>query len=393
MRHRQDIIELFSTFLQFETDTVTLWATDTKLRRSFQSRLAQSPPASEVVWIAYWHRAWDQADQNLAGSHLSAYLQEPCYWAAYRTFKKFSSSQFTLPDHFQIAIAEVSTVLRGFSRDRGASLRTYAEMAFQSILRDQLRQRQAADLCTDWTLLRKISKKRLVEGLQHAGLSVAAVAEYKRAWTCFKTVYVPSSSTERLSKPDAALWEAVARLYADTAESQTMPPISAGQIEQWLSHCAAWVRSYLYPPVASLNLPRMGEDGGELQDGVAADTNLPLVVLIEQEELTQRQRQHSQIGQVLKATIAGLDAQTQEILQLYYQQDYRQQQIMKQLGLGQATVSRRLSKAREALLMALVQWSQAELNNAPTPTLIGTMSNALEEWLRARYGQNGDRRS
>jgi len=332
-------------------------------------------------------------DQTLASAHLSAYLQEPCYWAVYRTFKKFSSSQFTLPDHFQIAIAEVSTVLRGFSSNRGASLRTYAEMMFQSILRDRLRQRQVADFCTDWTLLRKISKKSLVEGLQHAGLSAIVISQYKQAWLCFKTVYVPTSSTQRLSKPDLALWETVARLYADTVESQTtLPPITASQIEQWLSRCAAWVRAYLYPPVASLNLPRLGEDVGEIQDMIAANTDIPLVVLIEQEELIQRQRQQLQLAQVLETTISKLDAQSQRILQLYYQQDYSQQQIMKELGLGQATVSRRLSKTRETLLTALVQWSQAELNNLATPTLIGTMSTALEEWLCTRYVQKEDRR-
>ncbi|MBW4662278.1 MAG: sigma-70 family RNA polymerase sigma factor [Drouetiella hepatica Uher 2000/2452] len=390
MRHRQDITELFSTFLQFETDIITRWTTDAKLRRSFQGVFAQSPDPSELVWTIYWHRIWDQtrseSAHNLASLHLSAYLQESCYWAAYRTFNKFSGSQFTLLDYFQIAIAEVSTVLRGFRNDRGASLRTYAEMVFQSILRDGLRQRQAADLCTDWTLLRKISKKRLIESLQHAGLSAMAMTQYKLAWTCFKTLYVPASSTERLPKPDLALWQAVARLYNEELNPGS-PPITARELEQWLSRCAVWVRSYLYPSVASLNVSSVDENTSEIQDRVAADIDTPLGALIDREEIMQRQSQYTRITQVLEGAIAELDAQTQMILQLYYQKHYTQQQIMKQLALGQATVSRRLSKAREFLLTALVQWSQAELNNLPTPTLIGSMSTGLEEWLCARYSQ------
>lgn len=45
MRPRQTIIEMFSTFMQFEADCFSGWACDLKLRRSMQSCLEHSSKA------------------------------------------------------------------------------------------------------------------------------------------------------------------------------------------------------------------------------------------------------------------------------------------------------------------------------------------------------------
>ncbi len=97
MRSRQGITELFTTFLQFDADRVIGWAVDAKLRRNivnYQARLP-SPENSENFWVTYWYKIWQEQTESLASGHLSAYLQEVCYWAANKTVSNFSSAQYT----------------------------------------------------------------------------------------------------------------------------------------------------------------------------------------------------------------------------------------------------------------------------------------------------------
>lgn len=401
MRPRQQIIELFSTFLQFEADRFDRWVTDVRLQRQMQQYLQQaSEPTSERFWLLYWYKHWQTAMEAVSSAetrretraelHLAAYLQEACYWAAYQTMRKFTDSQYRLSDCFQLAIAEVPAILKGFNPERGASLKTYAGMAFTSLLRDTLRQRQVIDLCTDWSLLRRVSKKRLLEALQAAGVSQTTMEQYRLAWTCFKTLYVPNAPNEKLTKPEPSFWESMAKLYNAERQSQLVTPgsaITAATLERWIMQMANWVRSYLYPAIGSLNTPQFGDDSTELQDTLGVKDSL-LNELIVQEEIDTRATQQAQLNQTLSTAITKLDPQAQNILQLYYQQGMTQQQIMREMAMSQASVSRRLSKSRETLLTAIVQWCQT-MNILPTPALIKEMSTALDEWLNAYYQANG----
>jgi RNA polymerase sigma factor (sigma-70 family) len=392
MQSRRDIVELFSTFIQFKTEYSSVWVVDTRLRRSMQHCLNNSPDSlvSESFWVLYWYNIWLTSSASLVGQHLSAYLQEPCYWAAQEMVKRFTSVQYKLPDYFQSGIAEVNTVLKRFNPSRGASLKTYAGIVFPSLLRDILRQRQEADLCTNWTLLRKISKKRLVEALQNIGLSAVTIAQYRLAWACFNAIYIQPAADQ--IKPDQQLWAAAAALYNTERLNQlsASSTVDAEAIEQWLTDCVTAVRTYLHPPIASLNAPKPEQSSGELQDDLAIHSSESLLTeMIAQEEEESRHAQQAQVHSVLTTALEKLQPESQELMRLYYQQGLTQQQIMQKLNMSQASVSRRLTKAREALLTTLVQWSQEELDISPTPTLIKDMSMALNEWLLLRYSESG----
>lgn len=400
MRSRKELIDLFSTFVQLEADRFHGWVIDARLNRNMQRCLngASNSAAStlESWWALYWYQCWAREDGSTAASlplgHLSAYLQEPCYWAAHQTVGKFTSTQYGLSDYFQIAIAEVPAVLSRFQADRGANLKTFASIAFPSLLKDHLRQRQEVHFCTTMGLLRRVSKKRFLEALKQAGLAAATVAQYRLAWMCFNALYVqPQTGIQQLPPLDRMLWMAITDLYNQERRSQldpSVPDCTPEMMERWLNQCATWVRSYLYPPIESLNVPKAGaESGCEMQDTLADP--LPdslLSELVAQEELQERQQQQFQLRDEIITALGNLEAQSQKLLRLYYQQGLTQQQIMQEFNLSQATVSRRLTKARESILMALVQWSQKTLNSPPSPTLIKDMSAALEEWLGNHYG-------
>ncbi len=386
MRSRQTPLEIFSTFLQFEGDRTSGWATDARLRRSMQQCLEKSSEADNF-WALYWFKSWQDQNEAISLSHLTAYLQETCYWSAHKTLLNFSAVQFTLPDCFQVAISKVQKVLQNFNPQQGFSLQNYASAIFSSTIRDTLRQRQEVDICTNWALLRKVSQKRLTEALQNAGLSENAIAAHILAWTCFKTLYVPTqeTGTRKLPRPDDQTWEKITALYKTEYKTEA-EKVNATTLEKWLVACANAARSYLNPSLISINTPKPGYESGELLDDVAESHRDSLLTdLIAEEEANDRKDQQQQLNQVLVSAIAQLDAELQSILQLYYAESCTQQQMAERLNVKQYTISRRLTKAREQLLKRLATWSQEMLHIPLDPALLQTMSTVLEDWLATHF--------
>lgn len=387
MHPRQSIIENFSTFVQFVADRFSHWATESKLRSSMQSCLKRTPQeTSEYFWALYWYKSWQLPEtQSLAKQHLAAYLQESCYWVSQKTVNSFASTQYQLSDCFQIAIAQIDRVLKGFNPNHGYTLKNYASPIFASAIRETLRQRHEVDICTDWALLRKISQKRLQEALQTAGLTKDDVHSYILAWNCFKTLYLPTSTgtSRQLSRPDDRLWDAIAKAY----NSQSSQQQNISTIEKWLLHAAKITRKYLYPSAESLNITQGGDNSWELLDNLPGNQQPSLIEeFIAQEEETTRTSQQTEINQILADAIAQLEPEAQQILQLYYTQGLNQDKIAKHLEIKQYTVSRRLTKARENLLKSLGTWSRDTLHISLTPDLLKSMSTVMEEWLQSYLG-------
>lgn len=342
-------------------------------------------------WLFY-DRLHKSSSARLAKEHTIAYLQEPCYWTSQKIVASFATTQYKLSDCFQIAITQVDKILKGFNPNSGSRLKNYASTVFGAAIRETFRQRHEIDICTDWGLLRKISKKRLEESLQAESLPKDKIVAYMSVWNCFKLLYVPSQahSSRQLSKPDNQTWEAIAKAY----NSQTHQQVNPQMLEAWLLACAKAVRRYLYPNVASFNAPINSEDSGEWLDNIPADElDSPLAYTIAQEEQQLRVSQQSEIHNVLREALTQLDPQAREILQLYYAQGLTQQQIAKQLQVQQYTVSRRLTKTRETLLKSLANWSQEHLHISITPDILKTTSAVMEEWLQFYYTQNKNQKA
>jgi RNA polymerase sigma factor (sigma-70 family) len=391
MLPRQGIVEIFSTFIQFNFDRFQNWATDTKLRRNIKNCLTQSSDQenSENFWVIYCHKMWQAQPQGFGKGHLSAYLQEVCYWSTQKTLSGFTTSQYNAADCFQVAISRIDKVLKGFNPNQGYSLKNYASITFSNLVRELLRQKQEVDICTDWALLRKISQKRLIESLEATALEPKALPRYVLAWNCLKIIYVPtqSNSTRQLRKPDPATWSAIAKLYNSERTGQLSnpgPEIAPDTIEIWMQQCAKSARAYLYPNVGSLNV-RPGEETNELLDLLPGQDESLLSTAIVAEEEKQRSSQQEKINQVLVKAIESLDAQSKQLLELYYAQGLTQQDMAEAIGTKQYTVSRRLSKARETLLKTLVKWTSETLHISLSSDVIKNASALLEEWLAGYY--------
>ncbi len=393
MNPRTSILELFSTFACVEGGDFRRWAIDARLRRSIEGSVAAQDDRSEGLWSLYWFDRWQSQSSPLAESHLFAYLQEPCYWVSQQMARRVQTSEYTLADYFQIANTDIRRVLGSFAVDRGSSLKSYASLVLTNALKDTLRQRQAVDICSDWALLRKWSKKRVIAVLDRVGIAEQDAAQYQLAWFCFKTLYVPNESGgERSATPDPAVWIEIANFYNTQRHSQLAVPgasFTPAQIEVRVTKLGRWLREYLYPTLNSLNRPKPGEEAGEVQDDLSDDAGATLLdIAIEREEISQRTAERSQLQTILTQALKDLTPELQEILQLFYQQGLSQQELASHLKLSQPTVSRRLKKAEENLLAALLIWIESQLNQFPDPNVLKSISTTLREWLIVHYANS-----
>lgn len=392
MRLRQNITEMFSTFLLFSDDRTSGWATDARLHRSIKALLDNSDKYKEEFLAVYWHKQ-SQTSKNpqLALGHMSAYLQEPCYWAIYKLMPRLQESQEKMSDFFQIAIAGVPKILHTCNPDVNGSLKAYASTTFANIIRNYLRQNREVNFCTDWGLLLKISRKILIESLQNSGYDTPTIERYVLTWSCYTHIYLPQKSPQIRPRkaPDPEIWQQIAVYYNQMRHqlSSNSAECTKETIEHRISECGAQVRKYLYPSIKSLNSAKPGYEEGEIQDDLVDTSSSLLTELIEQEEQTTRLDQKNQINALLQESVTKLDNNAQQLLQLYYQQNLTQQQIAKQLAVQQYTVSRKLSKTRESLLLTLTRWSQETLHITVTSDVVKYISVTLDEWLQTYYTQ------
>ncbi|WP_375512101.1 sigma-70 family RNA polymerase sigma factor [uncultured Nostoc sp.] len=358
-----------------------------------------STEESDRFWAIYWYKVWQSQSSAVALVHISAYLQEVCYWTARKFALKFST-QSSLADCFQMAIAHIPKILKTFNPQYSSHLKAYAELVFESIIKDILRLRRETEICSDWALLHKLSRKRLVQSLQNAGFNAQIIESYVLAWECFKELYTGDNTKIRqLTKPDALTWEAITNVYnAERLSRLSSPTLAVNQqtIESWLLSSGKAARTFLYPKVISADAP-LKEDEGNLLDILLVDLQTSLLTeIIEQEDAANMRSQQAQLNQVLSQVIATMDQKSQQLLQVYYGQQLTQTEIAAQLEIKQYTVSGRLSSIKKSLLLTLTQWSQNTLHISLKSNVIDTISTSLEEWLKAQYShtqiQSGDKK-
>jgi len=408
MQRRQGTVEIFSTFIQFDIDKFNGWAIDAKLRRSMKTCLEKSSSQdSYSFWALYWYKVWQAVsieaseqespateNQNnynsLAYAHLCAYLQEACYWAARKSALN-SSGHSSISDFFQIAITHLGKILKAFNPEHSSHLKSYAELSFERIIRDVLRVRRETDICSDWSLLHKVSRRRLIKSLNNMGLNNQNIENYILAWECFGELYTNGDTEIRQRrKPDIAVWEAITKLYNAQLLTRGLSSgvVDSQTIEKWLLSSARAIRDFLYPKFVSADTPLKDDGDASLLDILPGNVqNSLLAQMVEQEEAASFKSQQTQLNEVLNQAIAALDSQSQQLLQVYYSQQFTQTEIAKKLEIKQYKVSRMLSSIRKSLLLTLTQWSQKTLHISPTSVVIASINISLEEWLKCHYSQ------
>jgi RNA polymerase sigma factor (sigma-70 family) len=397
MQPRKNVVEIFSTFLRLEDDRPAGWIADVRLWRRMLALHETLIDRSDSLWVLYWHEVW-RSDGNSGGTsgaeaHLSAYLQETCYWVARRMATNQRNVGW-LADFFQIAIVRVPKILRYFKPEYRSSLKKYAELGFENSLKDWLRLQQQVEICSDWALLRRLSRKRLRQSLQQAGWNAETIFQYTLAWECYQELTATTLPTalpveNPQGRPMDSTWTAIAKAYNADRFSQIAPgtpSATPAQLEQWLLTCAQSVRQFLKPAVVSADTPLSDQTSGRPLD-LIADLNPSLMEqLVKQEEDIVRSQQMKQLQAVLVEAIASLSEPEKALLQDYYRDQMIQSDMAKKLGIQQYQVSRQLERVRRSLLKQIILWVQENLHTSPTPSVVDAMGHSLDLWLKD-YGR------
>lgn len=391
-QNRQDIVDIFSTFIKFEATQFNRWVKDGALDRNMRDSLIVAPHECESQqWVIHWYKEWQKQPRSLARSHLYAYLQESCYNAALKIKVRFTVSEYGLPEYFQLAVLCADKVLQGFNPERNSNLGGYAYVKFQNLIKDGLVKEGLPDACirSDWSLLQNSSEKRLKESLQQAGIDASRIEKYILVWSCFKTIYIPQKQkgNRQITAPDTATWDAIVELYHQTYQPQT--PCNPDTANKWICNCIKAIRNYMAPKVSSLNTP-ISEEGHTLEDNLESDTATPFDQILNTELIQTQRALMTQVNDILSKGILNLDTELQNILAMYYGEGLTQTEIAKKLQMSQASISRRLTKINKfktQSLCSLAQWSEQTLNISITSDVLNNMSVFLDEWLEHHYTQ------
>jgi len=390
MRSRTAVSDMFSTFVRFAGDRFESWMTDKRLANRMQQLMKEANHTTDSFWVLHWYQQWQKQENRHAIMHLCAYLQEPCYWAAENVTQRFVSVQYTLADAFQVAIACLEKVLARYDPTYGSSLSAYARTAFGNLIRNQLRQQKTANICSDWGLLRKLSKIQLNQSLRTAGF--AKTDTDILIWQCFKAVCIPDASriggraVRTLGQPTSEQLTQIAERYHSQrpqGNQQMAATVTTEAVLESLQKSAKAVRSQLNPNIASLNQLQYS-DGKELIDDLTT-SQTPMGSLLAVEAYNDQQQKMQAVGAVLTQAITRLDPAMQTLLQLYYQQQLTQKDIANQLQIKQYQVSRNLSRVRRQLLLDVAKWSQEALHISIDSTVLANMSEVIHEWLQRHY--------
>ncbi|WP_407888850.1 sigma-70 family RNA polymerase sigma factor [Scytonema sp. NUACC26] len=138
-----------------------------------------------------------------ARKHLSAYLQEACFWAAQKAYHRFKLLQhkYSLEEYFQIANTGVNPpekIFKNFNLEYShTNIEGYAKTAIvrwigNTIYKQDLEAKR--DKFSDLGLLKDVSHKEIREALVDKGLNSAQINFHSLVWQCFDEIFQPTQS-------------------------------------------------------------------------------------------------------------------------------------------------------------------------------------------------------
>lgn len=402
----------FVNFLIFKEDNLYEWVTDRKSEQKmiafFQKKfnfnvLEENEHSNENVsedeylnenFISlYLFKTWKKQPESVVKQFLLAYLQESCYWAVesiYKAIKHQTKSvgaycKYSLRDCFYMGIDKTYKVLEKFSIGKSLTLKSYAKKRFWTLLRDELRERRETNICTDWSLLRKLNPGRIKKNLKNRGYCESSIAQYILAWQCFVEIYVPNqgNSTTRLNEPRPNTWKEIATLYNTRRMHCLNSPGSECQpetIKQWLIDCVRIEREHYH--IKNEKLFNFGDELSLPNDVLEVSERLEVDSIFLKE-------QAPVIETFLKRTLNNLKPEQQQLLSLYYgREKISQAKIGEQFGMKQYQVARKLKQIISQMTIALSKWSKDQLNITLTSERLNDISELLKCWLIEYFSQN-----
>ncbi|WP_017720268.1 sigma-70 family RNA polymerase sigma factor [Kamptonema formosum] len=377
MRKRKHPIEMFSTFLKVDEPSDSIgpaWLTDSRLKQNMTRISLAEPDAPEEYWTLYWLREALKDPQNTqARSHLSAYLEEVCYWTTFKVFQEVANISQSRVDCFFIARAAAANpakLFKNYDRVR-SSLKTFAQFPLKTAILEEIRAGRELLKYSDPALLRAVTRKTLKEALQKAGLREAEQSQCLLAWQCFKEIYVPATEgrSKQLKSPDETQLAAMAEGY-NQVRKNSLAAADSQSFKKLLDQCVGSVRG-------SLRINTISLENCVFEPALASDDPI--------DALDEPAQEWQQIHSIISEALAKVQDPNQKMLKLWHGLAFRQSELGQIFGQKQYQISRQISRCQQSLLTVLAEWSASTLGITLSSDQLKEMANQIEAWLDSHF--------
>jgi DNA-directed RNA polymerase specialized sigma subunit len=375
MKRRRDIVELFSTFLQLDDHYDALgpgWEKSPRLASNITKIIEIEPSAKEEFWAQYWLKESikDSQTKSPAREHLSAYLEEACYWTALKIYQQLAAYQLRRVDCFLMLREVAANPVKLFKNYdyKSSSVKTYSQFPLKSAVLDEVRKGRELDKYTWPALLRAVTKKRLKESLHKANIKEPKMSQCLLAWQCFRDKYVPTKAagSKQLQPPDRAQMEAIANHYNQQRNPKESTVIGQ-EIQKLLELCVQVIQDCSKTSFVSI------------EDCISEPAFISENFIEEQDAV---ESEYYQVNQVLSKAFADLPEETQTLLNLWYGLGMIQSDLALVFGIAQQyQVSRMVGKHKQILLKTLAEWSQKTWQITLNSQQLDEIGKQLDGWL------------
>jgi hypothetical protein len=327
-----------------------------------------------------------------ARNHLSAYLQEACFWAAQKAYHRFKLLQhkYSLEDYFQMANTGVNPpekLFHNFNFEHSqTNIEGYAKTAIVRIIGNTIYKQNIEakrDKFSDFGLLKDLSNRELREALIDKGLNSAQINFHYLVWQCFDEIIQPnhsqgSSSLETLNEQDLQQIFNYYNLRLQRIDV-TAVATSKGKVKEMLATCIQAARDSRTKRFIPL----------DNSDNISDSKPTPLDLAIEEEEREQVQslvaklfEEMPEMGQTLLKLWQGLNL-TQTEMARVLEKTFPELQ-------KQYQVARRLAKYNNTILKSFVtKWNETYPNFfLSSDRDIETIKDSLSECLQSYCQKN-----
>jgi hypothetical protein len=383
MQKRLTAVEQFSTFL-LVTDSsrfITRWQFDPKLRRNIEQ--IEQKQTINPECLAYEFLVNLKSKPTIIEQyHLTSYLQEVCYWTSKGVYNRLGSiiNSLTWEECFLVGnevTIKPQKLLACYSKNGGSKITTYAQRRLNTIIADNIYQNRGWKLCSDWGLLKRMSKiKRKQTLTQIAGLTGNKLTEYLLVWQCFVDNYTSGTpqKSRSLLAPNSAQLKLMTEQYNLLAEKllNFKSILTVDDFKERLEFCSEKARQFTNPSTISYPV---------IPKGVAENNPMTYV------ESQEKAQEYEKISQILTQAFEEMSLEYQAIFYLWLGLDLTQQEIVTILQVAypdfikeQYQLSRQITKARKCLLDAIFDYKLGK-NVKPNQSQVKELKQPLEQWL------------
>ncbi|OCR01446.1 hypothetical protein BCD67_21805 [Oscillatoriales cyanobacterium USR001] len=404
IRKRESLEEMFSTFLNFKSQTQYLWQANRKAEQNVKTRILLNPTASERDLAEDWLNEYleslsDQPNQTALSDdpsqtprfHLAAYFEDSCFWIAQKIAEKRagkSSHLYLFQEYFQIArsiVAEPKKILDGYDTSRSnspKSVKNWGQLKLTSAILEKIGEKTYSDA----GMLRRQTKTSMKKVLQEEGITLLSEGLLKRldiketqlarcvlAWESFQRVYTPSTPKGRrqLLWPDTEYLKKIADEYNQQAiEHKLTPSMTAQNLDELLKTCVKALRNSSENQMSDLDVQEMIYEAETRSKQNSQE-------MIYETEAGIEELENTEIGECLSNAFTALPKEAQIMLRLWHGLGFNQGDVGELFGIERNQIANTVKGWRKFLLQELNKY----LGKPMTTQEIKQKSKKMDLWL------------